>query len=672
MSATESQCGSLKKEFEDCFVDFDGEFLSIGNSLIRRTWVLKSDRFNAISIATAHRSLSLPVMEKASYDFLYEGLTARRIGKEMCHRPLQLKSIHAWARKKPVIGSPRLSVCLTFDDPWQGLSVRWWARVMPCVGAISVQCEIRSENAPLGSYNRSDFENVIDSVPVPDDVQSIESVVFRARSDRTNELVDVQNGSVESLQSAGALGNILYVLTESGKGLFVLHDGPCREDRRQETEADFRIQDGRLQCLGWGIRPEEIVHRQYRRSCSVTVGTFNGGSLDAQAALKRFLRRRYPSLGRSRPVIIANPWGDRKWYEHAHAAFVHEELAACSEIGITDYQLDDGWQAGGTLQDLSANKVIVDDYWKCHPKNFPGGFKALRKRSEQSGVRLALWYAADSNRNYRRWADDVKRLRKLRRDGRFERIKIDMIRTRTWDAEENLFRFLSAIRRDDPNIVFDLDVTGAAQRPGYFLLQDYGDIFVENRYTAWGNYFPWKAARNFWKLAHHLPLQRLEMEFLNPRLNKEKYSKDDLLAPRHYEIGYLFAMTFFAIPLCWCEPSALAKSDRTRLKPLLTLRRQLHSRIQKSLVIPIGDEPNGKTWFGFLALEEDGCSALLSVFRDRLAPEETEIDLPFNVSVRAAFERLAGEVQISGGSGTWFCGARPGTFGIFSLQLNCI
>lgn len=659
----------MHKQFQDCFVKLDGESLVIGNSRIQRKWILQRDRFSTASIDTLETSLVSPVVERPSYDFQYEGLTARRVGREMRHSALQLTSARSWTRRNSPIGSPRLSVCLVFEDPWQGLSVRWWARVMPRVGALSVQCEIRSENAPLGDYNRADFSNVIDNIPLPADVQGVESVLFRARSDRTNELVEVHRCSMKDLETVGALGNIVYLLTKSGRGLFVLHDGPCREDRRQETDVDFRVHSGTLQCLGWGIRPEDIRHNQYRCSCSVTIGSFDGGRSEGEAALKSFLRVRYPRLGVRRPVIIANPWGDRQWYEHAHAAFVHEELDACSEIGITDYQLDDGWQAGGTLQDLSANKVITDDYWKCHPKNFPGGFKALRNRSEQTGVRLALWYAADSNRNYRQWADDVKRLSKLHRIGKFERIKIDMMRTRTKDAEDNLFRLLAAVRREDPNIVFDLDVTGAVQRPGYFLLQDYGDIFVENRYTASGNYFPSTAARNFWNLAHHLPLQRLEMEFLNPRLNKGKYASDDDLAPGNYEIGYLFAMTFFAIPLCWCEPSSLSQADRARLKPLIAFRRQLHERIQNSLVYPIGEEPNGKTWFGFLAMEDDGQSALLSVFRDRLAPEETEFDLPVKGLNQASFVRLAGSVQIADVSKMLLRGNRPGSFGIFSVRM---
>ena len=664
----------MEKRFRDCFVRLDGASLVIGNDGISRSWRTSPGSFSTVSLDNSVGQIALGTANETSWDFSFDGLTARRTQKGLRFRPLEIAQVRSMGRRVPSVGPQRLSTCLTFRDEHQDLTVRWWARVLAEFPAISIQCEIRCENAPLGDFNRADFENVLDSVPLASGAKQLVSVLFRARTDGCNELVELSSHSLEDLGGKTrleTLGNILLVFCENGDGYFLLHDGPCREDRRLETKQDFLLDGGRVRSFGWGIRPEEISSKRFLRSYTVTTGLFSGGPEGAQIAVKRFLKKRYCHLHNDRPVMIANPWGDRRWLKDANSEFVKKELEACSEIGLTHYQLDDGWQAGGNLQYLSSNGVVTDAYWETDREKYPGGFQELWQYAKSCGVKLGLWYAADSNRDYRDWRNDVNRLVELRERGHFDRFKIDMMRTRTKQAEDNVLRVLEGVRRGCGNRVkLDLDLTGRIQRPGYFLLQDHGDIFVENRYTAWGNYFPWKTARNFWMLSRYLPLQRLEMEFLNPGLNKQSYEKGDPLAPAKYDIRYLFAMTFFAIPLCWCEPSVLTDADRKRLMPLVDLRRHFHVRIQNSLVIPIGREPNGRNWFGFLAAEDASSTAILSIFRDQSAPESRTIDLSPFKTVSKSGRHLAGKVDISCKNSKIVARAKtPGSFGLFEVEL---
>ena len=75
-------------------------------------------------------------------------------------------------------------------------------------------------------------------------------------------------------------------------------------------------------------------------------------------------------------------------------------------------------------------------------------------------------------------------------------------------------------------VVFNLDLT-AGQRYGYHYFNEYGNIFVENRYTDWSNYYPHWTLRNLWMLSRYVPPQNLQIEFmLAPNDERRKVSFD--------------------------------------------------------------------------------------------------------------------------------------------------
>jgi len=74
-------------------------------------------------------------------------------------------------------------------------------------------------------------------------------------------------------------------------------------------------------------------------------------------------------------------------------------------------------------------------------------------------------------------------------------------------------------------MVLDFDIT-AGQRGGYFCFNKYGNIFLENRYTNWGNYYPYRTLRNLWMLSEYVPVERLQVEFLNNWRKRGMYVND--------------------------------------------------------------------------------------------------------------------------------------------------
>ena len=105
-------------------------------------------------------------------------------------------------------------------------------------------------------------------------------------------------------------------------------------------------------------------------------------------------------------------------------------------------------------------------------------------------------------------------------------------------------------------VIFNLDAT-AGRRGGYHYMNEYGNIFLENRYTDWGNYYPYRTLRNLWMLSRYVPAEKMQIEFLNKWRNADKYDAADPFAPARYSFDYLFAITLAAQPLAWMEASNL-------------------------------------------------------------------------------------------------------------------
>jgi len=162
-------------------------------------------------------------------------------------------------------------------------------------------------------------------------------------------------------------------------------------------------------------------------------------------------------------------------------------------------------------------------------------------------------------------------------------------------------------------VVFNLDAT-AGVRGGYFLFNEYGNIFLENRYTDWGNYYPYRSLRNLWMLAHYMPPQNLQLEFLNKWRNTERYPDDDPFAPSNYSFDYIFATTMAAQPLAWMEASNLPEEAFVTAE-LIKLYKEQVADWQGGLILPIGEEPSGASWTGFQSFSSEDEGYLL-VFRE--------------------------------------------------------
>lgn len=68
------------------------------------------------------------------------------------------------------------------------------------------------------------------------------------------------------------------------------------------------------------------------------------------------------------------------------------------------------------------------------------------------------------------------------------------------------------------NVVFASKVVDetAGRRGGYHYLNEYGNLFLENRYTDWTNYYPYTTLRNLWMLSKYVPAEKFQGNTARP------------------------------------------------------------------------------------------------------------------------------------------------------------
>ena len=152
---------------------------------------------------------------------------------------------------------------------------------------------------------------------------------------------------------------------------------------------------------------------------------------------------------------------------------------------------------------------------------------------------------------------------------------------------------------------------------GYLAAREYGTLFVENRYTDFGNYYPHRTLRNLWMLARYVPAQRMLFELLNPARNTERYRADPL-APGRYTADYLFASVMAAQPLLWMEFSGLGRQDAARLQQIIGVYRLHREAMWACDVRPVGQEPDGRSFTGFAFTSPCGQKGYLLLFRENV------------------------------------------------------
>ena len=457
------------------------------------------------------------------------------------------------------------------------------------------------------------------------------AVNFRDVTDWNNNLVSEEE--FISYRKVGYKGNLLFVNDADG-GIFFLKEAPCPDVQPAYPGNDFTSDFGHFQITGLGIKAEDVSPDGWIRLYGAVTGVYSGGEKEAMTALRAYQK----TIRASEDMIMMNTWGDRSQDSKVNEAFCLQELEKAARLGITVFQIDDGWQsgrspnskkAGGSFRNIWDNPL----YWTPDPEKYPRGLAPVVEKARELGIELGLWYNPSVQNDFADWEKDADAIIGLYRAYGIRIFKIDGLQIPGKKAEENLRRLFDKVLEETSGaVVFNLDAT-AGRRPGYNWFGEYGNIFLENRYTDWGNYYPYQTLRNLWMLSRYVPAERLQIEFLNNWRNADKYPAGDPYAPANYSFEYLAAITFAGQPLAWMEASNLPE-EAFKAGKLIRAYASVMKDFHGGVILPVGDEPSGRSWTGFQSIS--GREGYLLVYREDNPSKKTRMKtwLPAGARVR--------------------------------------
>lgn len=589
----------ISRSWKDCKLIVDGETVVLQNAAICSRWRLNSEGLALVSLenratgycwegmGTAPVCMTPPqVQPEWDTQILETDLRSRR-WRVQCTWRDGCRSVCRWFVLYPE--SPFLTTGTRWENPPEDAFRRLEQRGAVPTGA---------EEPPVPGATSFVFGDVMMVVPLPRAHLRWSCIRLVDQTDVHDTLVWEQSALVypaECVECSGSFLAIEDVVT--GESLLVGRHAPITP----APGPQFRLERGSLYVLQNGCAgpiPEGAV------GCDCVLGVGAGERL--WEAYRRFYRLGWQAPWQSRAMLTSNTWGDRNRDSRVCEAFLVEEIRRAAIIGLDAVQIDDGWQKGTTQNSASPHGGVwegyygVDpDFWTPHPVRFPNGLEPVASYAASQGVALGLWFSPDSSKEFANWRRDADTLLNLWCRYKVAIFKLDGVKLSTPLARK---RYLSLLERvsalSQRQILLQQDIT-AQERMGYLAERQYGTLFVENRYTDFANYYPHRTLRNLWMLCRYIPAQRMQFEVPNPRRNTERY-QDDPFAPERYSMDYLFASVMPAQPLLWMELSGLGEGDWSCLERIIAIFRQHRDAMWRCDVRPIGQEPSGQAFTGFV------------------------------------------------------------------------
>ena len=568
-----------------CYARLDDGLLAIGNRRIRREFLWNDGNLISLTIGDVPRG-EVIVFEKPGPDFQFGDLTKKPVSG-------------LWSSQ--VVASPISAAHLEVEviTSYESLQLRRVFRVYPDCSAIGCDYYLRARTSglPTGAV-----ESTLQRLALPGVHWDFKAVEFFDQTDHINNLVRETSGLAYQ-RPFELRGNVLWATqTLHDLALFEVKEAPCSFVQLDYPGYDFRCSIGDVRVMGAGITPGDLSEEKWTRVYGVATGVCGDTESDFLFALRGYQKYLRQHLPQRDDMIMMNTWGDRNRDARIGEQFVKEQVDACVQLGITHLQIDDGWQQGLSKNSASNSGRLWDQWdqesWQPNSERFPNGFAPVVDYARHRGVDLGLWFHPSNADNYAQWKRDAEIVINLYQKFGIRYFKIDGVKLPTKSAEVNLRKFFDRVLEGtDYAVVFNLDAT-ADNRAGYHYFCEYGNVFLENRYTDFGRYYPHWTLRNLWMLSRYVPPERLQIEFLNKWRNANKYDRHDPLAPAEVPFDFQFAGTMMAQPLAWFEGSELPEEGRA-IAPIVKAYREHMSEIHQGIILPIGEEPSGTSWTGF-------------------------------------------------------------------------
>ena len=614
----------------ECYARLEGDTLRIGNSAVERVFVWHDG-----AVATARIAVkgAAPLMaDPSAPDFIVN--RAAPAGARLDTMTVAADGV-----------TPEQFLA-TVSYQVGPLDVRRVYRLTPGVPAVACDTYLRGTlaDAPKGGDDNAADRTNIESTEAMK-VKPVTSVLDRLHlkgahwHGRAVEFWDVTDWNNNLLLERDFIsyrrtphrGNILIVSDGTGEsgGVVMLKEAPSSSSQLAYANADFFSDFGDFSVSGTGLTAADVTPDKWTQAYSTVLIPYAGGEFDALCALRSYQKTRRQLLPGRDEMVMMNTWGDRSQDAKVNESFCLAELERAARLGVTHFQIDDGWQSGKSPNSAVAKGSFKDiwrnaGYWKPDSAKYPRGLRPVVERGRKLGIEVGLWFNPSVQHDFADWEKDAATLIGLYRDYGIRMFKIDGLAITSKLGEERLRAMFDSVMQATGNeVVFNLDAT-AGRRGGYHMLNRYGNIFLENRYTDWGNYYPYHTLRNLWMLSKYVPAECLQVEFLNKWRNADKYPSGDPFAPSRYSFDYLFAITMAGQPLAWMEAANLpdeAFSTGKLVKKYRTVQHEFHS----GTILPVGDEPSGRSFTGFQSVTSPAEGFLL-LYRENTPVATATID----------------------------------------------
>lgn len=444
---------------------------------------------------------------------------------------------------------------------------------------------------------------------------SIETVSFKDVTDKNNNLV-FNSSFTPYNYDITSNGNLLLGTHSLDKvGFFILKEAPNESSQLNYPGFDFVTSNKGLSIPFSGY-PFQGFSKEWIEGYTTTI-SIGEDENSLLHNLRLYLKETSMYSEDSHEMVMMNTWGDRGRDGRINESFIVNELKTAANLGITHYQIDDGWEQGLSSNSADSSGELWDEWkpedWQVHKTRFPNGLEPVLEEAKKYNIKLGLWFHPSNGNSYANWKQDAEIITNLYKSTGIKYIKIDGIKINDKRSEINLQKFFETVKEQtDGAVFFNLDLT-AGVRGGYFKYRNLGNLFLENRYTDWGRYYPYQTLRNLWMLSKYFPPELLQIEFLNNSRNPNKYGENDLLAPHNYDFDYVFATTMAAQPLAWFEATGLPK-DFLKTKELIGKYKEVKKDFHEGVILPIGEEPSGTSVTGFQSIKED--KGYLLIYRE--------------------------------------------------------
>ena len=627
----------------DCRAELVDGVLILENSRIRRRYAWNEGHLVGQGIVDLARGHTWE-LDGASPDFGFPGLDARPADGDLVVTPrlaTAFKPAHLQADVTTRLGHLQVRRSFRLYPDCPAIACDLYLRKSPDGsenaprGSPDPRSPVSPENAPRGSFpslageprlpgsigtelDRLN-EAIVERLCIPLPHLALDCVQFYDVTDRRNTLA-ARRSLIPYHHKSLLPSNLLFVRDVLGDhALFVRKESPCSDVQLAWPGYDYGCRIGEIWVAGPGIEADDLGEA-WTRCYGCVVGVAEGDAYSLLSALRAYQDWiRVRKSGRDH-MILLNTWGDRGQDTRIGEGFALAELEQAARLGVTHFQLDDGWQAGRTSNSAYAGGSLEGiwesgRFWEPHPERFPNGLGPVVERSRELGIELCLWFNPSRDDSYAHWRQDADVLIGLNRAYGIRTYKIDGVLVPDKRADRNLrAMFDRVMEATGGEAVFNMDVT-AGRRWGYHYGNEYGNIFLENRYTDWVNYYPHWTLRNLWMLARYVPPQNLQIEFLNKWRNVDRYSASDPLAPAHVPFGYCFAIAMMAQPLAWFEATGLPE-EAFALAPTIAAYKEHQERVHAGRIFPIGEEPSGVSWTGFQSIRDASRAGYLAVYRE--------------------------------------------------------